>query len=297
MHHQRISGLIASQNFSFFGTTANLTLGKLDVIDTATGLFTNVAYGQEGFWNVNAMLSAMPWFGAIQGLSLYGGLGITINTEYKMPQSGILITGTENVTTSWGTLSDSFDNVWIAAFHRFFWKMDEDKTGYFMIFGGTSTKEQASNDPYDFIDIPGQGIKSTDQKKPWDLAFYLYQEFWQVQGDPDRKANVMIGATVGPGNPQFAQWDFFANVESFGLFESRPQDRMGAGVWWNGLSDNFTELVSSKVDLCDTWGFEFYYNLAINKWLYLSPDIQFVQNEREEDSFAVIPGIRLVIDL
>ena len=296
-HGTDITGLIASQNFSFFGTPANFTLGKLDILDTATGLFPNVAYGQEGFWNVNAMLTAMPWFGAIQGLSLYGGLGITINTEYKMPQSGILVTGTESVTTSWGSLSDSFDDVWIAGFHRFFWKMDEDKTGYFMIFAGASTKEQASNDPYDFIDIPGQGIESTDQDRPWDLAFYLYQEFWQAQGDPNRKANIMIGATVGPDNPQFAQWNFFANVESFGLFESRPHDRMGAGAWYNGLSDNFVDLLASEIELRDTWGFEFYYNLAINKWMYLSPDIQFVQNEREEDSFAVIPGIRLVIDL
>ncbi len=30
-----------------------------------------------------------------------------------------------------------------------------------------------------------------------------------------------------------------------------------------------------------------YYNLAINKWMYLSPDIQFVQNERNEDSIAI----------
>ena len=72
---------------------------------------------------------------------------------------------------------------------------------------------------------------------------------------------------------------------------------MGAGAWYNGLSNDFVDLLASEIELRDTWGFEFYYNLAINKWMYLSPDIQFVQNAREEDDFAIIPGIRLVIDL
>jgi carbohydrate-selective porin OprB len=50
------------------------------------------------------------------------------------------------------------------------------------------------------------------------------------------------------------------------------------------------------VDLRDTYGFELYYNFAINKWLHLTPDLQIVQNERERDDIAIIPGVRLVID-
>jgi len=296
-HGTDITGLTASQSFKLFDVPASLTLGKLDVIDTATGLFPNVAYGQEGFWNVNSMLSAMPWFGAIRGLSLYGGLAVTVNQEYKMIQSGFLVTGTENVSTSWGNISGSFDEgVWLAAFHRFFWKM-EDKPGYLMIFAGSSTAEQASDDPHDFIYIPGQGITDTEEDYPWDIALYLYQDFWQAEGNPDRKANFMIGGTGGSENPQFAQWNLFANVEVFGLMKSRPHDRMGAGGWWNGLSDDFKDLVSPVVDLQNTWGFELYYNIEINKWLHLTSDIQFVENERGADSFAVIPGIRLVMDL
>jgi hypothetical protein len=72
---------------------------------------------------------------------------------------------------------------------------------------------------------------------------------------------------------------------------------MGVGGWWNGLSDNFKDLASAEIDLHNTWGFELYYNFAINKWLHLSPDLQLVENEREGDDLAVIPGIRLVIDL
>jgi porin len=288
------------------------TLGKLDILDAVSLFFPHVGYGQEGFWNVNALISALPWFGAVNGLSLYGGWLATINKEHQIGQSAILVTGTENATTSttsWDNAHDSFDHgAWIAAFHRFLWKLD-DKPGYFMIFGGFSTRDQPSNDPHDFVFKPGQGIEDTDEEKPWDVAAYISQVFWQADGDPTRKATILIGGTAGPDNPQFAQYNFFAAVEAYGPMKSRPHDRMGVAFWRNWLSDEFKDLVSPLDDLRDTWGFELYYNLQINKWLHLTPDIQFIQNERggkpdipflqkgkKGDDIAVVPGIRLVMD-
>jgi hypothetical protein len=296
-HGTDITGLTVSQTFPLFGGLAQATLGKLDAIDLVTGFFPNISYGQEGFWNANSMVSALPWFGAVAGLSLYGGMVVTIDQELGLPKSGLIVTGTTNVATDWGSVSDAFkDGTWLAGFHRVYWKMDE-KLGYFMIFGGYSTKDQSSNNPNDWVDIPGQGIESTGTKNPWDIALYVYQDFWQAKGNPDRKANFMIGGTVGPNDPQFAQWNFFANVEAFGLKESRPHDRMGAAVWWNGLSPNFKDLVSPEIDLRNTWGVEVYYNFEVTPSIHLSPDLQLVKNEREGDGLAIVPGIRLVIDL
>jgi porin len=293
-----ITGLTVNQFFPLGENHLGLfTLGKLDIIDAVTLFFPSVGYGQEGFWNVNSLVSALPWFGAVNGLSLYGGWLATINKEYQTGQSAILVTGTKNVTTEWASLSNSFDDgAWIAAFHRFFHKVD-DKPGYFMIFGGFSTREQASNEANDFVFIPGQDIENTEQKKPWDIALYLRQVFWQAEGDPSRNANFLIGGTVGPDNPQFAQWSIFANVEAYGPMKSRPHDRMGVSGWWNGLSNNFTELVSPVADLRDLYGFEIYYNFALTKWAYLSADLQLNQNGWEGDDLAVIPGARLVIEL
>jgi porin len=260
-HDTDVTGLTASQMFPFFGGLADVSVGMLDVVDTVNGFFPNLGYGQEGFWNINSTVSALPWFGAVRGLSLYGAIGMTINQEYGIPQSGIIVTGTQNESTSWDSVSNAFDEgAWFAAFHRFLWRMG-DKPGYFMIFVGASTAEQASNDPHDFLDIPGQGIQDTDEEKPWDVALYVYQELWQAKGDPNRKLTLFTGGTLGPDNPQFAQWNFFANVELFGFFESRPADRIGVGVWWNGFSDNYTDLVSPVIDLQDLYGFEVYYNL------------------------------------
>ena len=178
-----------------------------------------------------------------------------------------------------------------------------------MVFGGFSTREQASNDPHDFAIVPGQGIVDTDEKKPWDIALYLSQVFWQAEDDANRKATILIGGTVGPDNPQFAQYNFFTAVEAYGLMASRPHDRMGVAFWYNWLSDDFKELVSPVEDLRDFWGVELYYNIALNKWLHLTPGLQFIKNEhggqpeipfvqkkKNGDDLAIIPGVRLVMD-
>jgi porin len=288
----QVTGLTVTQQL--FDGRADVFLGKLDVIDLVTGFFPQVAFGQEGFWNVNALVTALPWFGAVRGLSLFGAGFWTVKNE--MVQSGLLVAGTENVTTSWN-VSDSFDDgVFLAAWHRFFWELG-DMPGYLLVFAGGSTRDQASNDPHDIIAIPGQGIEVTDEKKPWNIATYVYQEFWQAENDPSRKATIFIGGTGGPDNPQFSNWNVFAAVEAFGPLASRPRDRMGVSGWVSGLSDNFRDKVSPLVDVgSTTWGFELYYSLEINKWLHLTPDLQLVQNQRQGNSIAIIPGVRLVMD-
>jgi porin len=294
-----VTGLTVSQSFpAVSGRIPVVTLGKLDVIDTLNGFFPSVGYGQEGFWNVNALVTALPWFGAVEGLSLYGAYGVTINEEYQSAESGLLVTGTQGVSDNWNSLQDSFDDgVWIAAFQRVFWKL-EDKPGYIMIFAAGSTRDQPSNDPRDWTIIPGAppAITSTNEDKPWDIALYLSQVLWQAEDDPSRKATVLLGGTVGPDDPQFAQYNFFASVEAYGPMASRPADRMGVSFWYNWLSDNYKQLVRPVINLRDLYGFEIYYNIAINNWFHVTPDLQFIKNERNGDDLAIIPGIRAVID-
>ena len=92
-----ITGLTITQ--SLFDGRADVFFGKLDVIDLVTGFFPQLGYGQEGFWNVNSLVSALPWFGSVQGLSLWGGGAWTIKDE--MVQGGFIFAGTANVSTSW----------------------------------------------------------------------------------------------------------------------------------------------------------------------------------------------------
>jgi porin len=296
-HDTDVTGLTVSQYLPFFGGLANLTVGMFDVIDTVTGFFPHLGYGQEGFWNANGLLTVLPWVGSIQGLSLYGAIGVTVNEKHKIPQSGLIALGTENESQGMYSVHDAFDDgVFLAGFHRFIWELD-DKMGYFMVFAGGSTRDQPSNEKHDFIFVPGQGIENTEEHKPWDIAAYFYQDFWQDKSNPERKMTFFSGGTWGPDNPQFARWHIFASVEGFGLICSRPHDRMGVNGWYNGLSNEFVSLVSTvDIRLRDLWGLEAYYNFEINKWLHLTGDFQLVKNQNTRDDIAVIPGFRLVVD-
>ena len=66
--------------------------------------------------------------------------------------------------------------------------------------------------------------------------------------------------------------------------------------YYNGLSSDFKELVSPLEDLRSPWGFEMYYNYSLTPWAHLTADLQLAQSQRQGNDFAIIPGLRMVID-
>ena len=275
-----------------------LFLGKLNTLDLVTTIFPEYGYGQEGFWNVMAGVTALPWFRFIN-LSEYGGGFFTINKKRGV-EGGFLFVGEENVSTSLApSISDSFDEgVGLLAFYRFFYQLDDTHPGYFMIFAGGSTKRYNSLDELDWLVLPGEGLAVTKKKMPWDVAAYLEQDFWQAQGNSKRRAYVKIGGTYGNDNPNFSKWNIFTQVEAFGAIPSRPRDRMGVSGWYNGITNDVKGLTSTLgIGVRDNWGFEIYYNAEITPWLHVSPDLQFLMNSTKGDDIAIVPGARLVLDL
>ena len=89
-----------------------------------------------------------------------------------------------------------------------------------------------------------------------------------------------------------AKWNVFATLNSVGLLSSRPHDRMGVAGWYTEPAGTFKDLTRGR----NTWGFEVFYNIQINPWLHLTPDLQIVRSENKGENTAIIPGGRLVID-
>ena len=275
-----------------------LFLGKLNTVDLVTALFPEFGYGQEVFWNLNASVTALPWLRYIN-LSEYGGGFFTINKKRGI-EGGFIFLGEENISTSLApTVRDSFDEgVGMLAFYRFFYQLDDTHPGFLGLFAGGSTKRYNSLDEHDWLDLPGEGLVDTEKKMPWDVAVYWQQDFWQAQGDSNRRAYVMIGGTYSNDNPNFSNWNIFADVEAFGVIPSRPHDRMGFSGWYNGITNDVKELTSNLgIGVRDNWGFEIYYNAEITPWLHLSPDLQFLMNSTKGDDIGIVPGLRLVMDL
>jgi porin len=302
-HDTKLTGALIMQ-YLFEGRVA-LFAGKLHAVDLVTAIFPHVGYGQEGFWNVSSLISALPWFRFVN-LSMWGGGGWTIKD--KQIQGGLIAFGQENVTTT-NSFSDSFsDGVGILAFWRFFYKI-ADKPGSVLLFAGGATKDYPSLERTSWGFIPGEGLVDDKSKKPWDVAAYIQQVFWQAENDDKRNAQIFMGGTWGNDDPNFSNWNIFANIEAFGPMARRPNDRMGIAGYFNGITTDLKHLTSTiGLGVRDIWGFEAYYNFEITPWMHLTGDIQLIENGRGHDdlrfiengsrgdSTAVIPGIRLVID-
>ena len=287
-----ITGLLVEQ--FLFDDRLQILAGKLQAFDMITGLFPNVVdFGLKGFLNANSFMSILPW-GRWLNLSQFGTAVWTLKDQ--LPTTGVMVVGQMNTTDNW-KFKDSFeDGVGLMVFHRFTWKI-LDKPGYLYLAPGMSTKHYNSLDPHDWIVIPGVGPVDNKKKLPWSVAAYLYQVFWQAEGDEKRFAEFFVGGSLADKNPSFARWDVFAQVQAWGPIACRPHDRMGVSGWYNALTKDFKSLTSDKgLRLRDTWGFELYYNVEINKWLHLTPDLQLVKNQNKGDNLAIIPGVRLVID-
>ena len=71
-HDTDITGALIMQ-YLFDGRAA-IFGGKLQTVDLVTAVFPHVGYGQEGFWNVSSLVSALPWFRFVN-LSMWGGGG------------------------------------------------------------------------------------------------------------------------------------------------------------------------------------------------------------------------------
>jgi porin len=303
-HDTDITGALIMQ-YLFDGRAA-LFGGKLHAVDLVTALFPHVGYGQESFWNVSSLVSALPWFRFIN-LSMWGGGGWTIKDGQI--QGGGFAYGQKNVSTDTSTTSESFsDGVGFAAFWRFFYKIG-DKPGSVLLFAGGATKDYPSLERTSWGFIPGEGLVDDKSKKPWDVAAYLQQVFWQAENDDKRYAQLFMGGTWGNDDPNFSHWNIFANIEAFGPMARRPNDRMGIAGYFNGITTDLKHLTSTVgIGVRDLWGFEAYYNFEITPWMHLTGDIQLIENGRGHDdirfiengsrgdSIAVVPGVRLVID-
>jgi porin len=290
----QVTGYTATQ--LFLGGRLAVTGGKLHVLDTVAGLFPKTFDPVNEYWNVNSLVTATPWFRFVN-LSMWGGGAWTYDLATGLPETGAIAFDLNNQTTS-NDINEAFqDGVGGLAFHRFIYEID-DKLGYFMLLAGGSTGEYSSLDEHDIVIIPGAGLKDTEEKHPYDAAAYLYQEIWQVEGNPERNVSVLFGGTIADDNPSFSDWNIFGRVTARGPFDSRPGDRMGFAGWASGISDNLREDVDDLgIELRNQiWGLEAFYNVELTPWAHLTGDFQLIESAFKGDNMAVVPGARLVVE-
>jgi porin len=275
---------------------AQAFFGKLDAFDLVTGLFPNtIDGGLKGFMNPYSTVSTLPFLRYIT-LSQWGGGAWLVKDGQA--STGFIVFGEENTSTTWDWSESWSDGVGMGVFHRITWEL-ADKPGYMMLWVSGSTRDYRIQDPIDWGVLPGRGPVPipSGEDNPWGFAAYLHQVVWQEEGNDSRFVQVMVGGSAADDKVSFSDVNVFANIESFGPFPSRPNDRVGFGYWYNGLTEGFkAEFQQLGINLRDMWGFEAYYNFEVTPWFHVTPNVQVIRNEFDRDNTALLVGVRGVLD-
>ncbi len=286
-----ITGLLVEQALS---KNFVLAAGKINYIDFWNMLYPHTGGGVDGFMNTNMIAAALPWFRWVN-LSIMGG-GALVLTDDGQIQGGVFAFDTQNSSTTSG-FNNLFDNgTAVIGLWRFFFDV-EGKPGSLLFIGGASSRDYRSLDKTDWAVIPGEGLVSKKKDDTWTTAVYYDQVFWQAPDNDKKNLRLYTGWSISDGNPSFAKWGGFASIEGWGLVPNREKDRMGVGGFYNQLSSELKDLTSAVgINLRNVWGVELYYNAEVSLWFHLTPNLQFVSNQNESDSTAVILGLRAVMD-
>jgi porin len=272
----------------------SLAAGKINALDLWNMLYPSTGRGIDGFMNLS--LVAFPTFLRTTNLSM-NGAGL-LRMKGQQIQSGVIVYDTTNSTTTAG-LDNLFDQgVVTLGYWRFFTEMN-GLPGSHGFVGNYSTRTYTSVDPLSWTVIPGQGLVAGEETGSWGLAYIYDQVFWADRCNEKRNLRLMSQWALADGNPSPVRWSFNVAIQGQGLIHGRELDTMGVGYFYDELSSDFKQLVSTlpTLELEDVQGVELYYNAEITPWFHLTGDLQIIDNENVGDDTAIILGLRAKMDL
>jgi porin len=142
----------------------------------------------------------------------------------------------------------------------------------------------------------------------WLVTFNLQQHLWTPEGSADYATGTQDFTNNPPGIGFFYRLGYMPEDRNMynltmsggfggrGVFNSRPNDRMGIGIYGMWASNDFknSSLLLDAL-LKDELGVEAYYNFAITPWLQVSVDAQYIDQGLKTSNDAWVMGSRLNI--
>lgn len=123
------------------------------------------------------------------------------------------------------------------------------------------------------------------------LVYYLRQNA-QEQGEA---WGVFLKTAASDGNPNPFQGSLMGGIGGRGLFSSRPNDTFGLGYFYVDFSDELQSSIDPLVTFQDEQGIEAFYNYAVEEWLLLTADLQYVNPALGDTDNAFVAGLRATI--
>lgn len=163
-----------------------------------------------------------------------------------------------------------------------------DMTGHQLVGYAHSDKSFTSLDQS--VGTIIEGFPVSKDKGSWAAYYNFDQYFYEPEKGSGRGAGVFgrFGSTDGEANP--VHYFASAGIGGKGICADRPLDRFGIGYYYLWVAN---QDVPNDLGFGDTKGVEVFYNIALTKWVYLTPDIQVIDPSQRDVDRAVVVGARL----
>ncbi|MEK6239208.1 MAG: carbohydrate porin [Planctomycetales bacterium] len=245
--------------------------------------------GLDGFLHVS---SFVPFNVVLTGLPPVSNLAGIVKAGEQGVESALLVLENANHPTDVGL--DFPNGVTILGTSRKYTEFGGLR-GTHTLAGWYATGDFTSFDTNSWVDFPpGLGAKPT-LSGSWSAAYLAEQRLWQDRCNEKRYTNFFgyVDWADGANNP--FQFTGGASLESFGLFRSRPGDRMGIAGFYTGWGD-LTDLLSVLQPSGAVYGSEVYNNAEITPAFHLTFDLQAVRPSLRSRDTALVLGLRGKID-
>ena len=126
-------------------------------------------------------------------------------------------------------------------------------------------------------------------------AYYGFDQYFVESMDQKGKGWGTFGRfSISDGNPTPVRYFLSLGLGGDSELRCGKNDKWGIGWYYVGASNQFGPLPQAVFGPRDGTGVEMFYNFEVNRWLYISPDIQYIRPEAgaiADDAFVY--GIRV----
>lgn len=269
----------------FVSPYAGMTVGKFD---TTGGDANQFAHGKGDTQFLNLAFNLNPVTFTVTPYSTLAGGAIILPT--KDPNAAIvqlLVLSSNGKASTSGFDQLSGDALTFSGEGRM-------RTSFFSLTGHQLVGAEYSNKQFTSLDqrlgfvIENRALVAKDDS--WNVYYNFDQYLYEPKKGAGRGVGLFGRFGASDGNPNPVHYFFSAGVGGSGVMDSRPYDQFGLGYYYTIVSSPTLQkpfFATTKDFLRDEWGFEGFYNVALTRWLLLTPDVQVVGPTQKQDLVAL----------
>jgi porin len=263
-----------------FGRTANLMLGRINVVDLLAG---DPFFGGWGIHRFDNIAFVAPPSGLLPPVVVGGLLAVArapwtytvmvfdpndMTAEYwdrELFTNGI----STQVGATWsGTVDDRATNIGMTATY--------------------STEEGADLSE---VLLPPD-LRGGTKTGSWGVSAQLGHLVAPSRVVPGRGLGVYGRLGLSDGNPNFIRGFLVGGLAAHGMLASRPQDSFGLGSYFYNFSSDLRAALMPTIGVDNEQGAELFYRLAVRRWFRVGANVQVVNPATRGNRTAIVGSVR-----